>query len=836
MSVKNITSLAGVVTVQPAAAVKQLPKPTAQKTGFFSGLFESKKVEQLATNPLAKPQAQAPEAPKVEAPKVEPKKAFDPASMVLVQNLLKDTSRSTFDKLKSLLPIPESLTSIVNMFLGKGTKANVKVGLENGAVNLTADVKMPALGIQGTAVLSLPMTAQPASDITEFHPLIVDKLSKALNPLLSDEQQVKELIKLISTLPSEVLKFHWSNGSANIIITLPNGASINLNLTLPTSEESAETPDIVRTLLKTILKENYAGIETFLSRDMIFNWDGSTSRFEIRFPQQLALHIEKISSIDIANPILSKLVAAVGKDSTIIIPPNIRGTVDFKNPSIQFDKGTTFVVKNAPIPDITIDRISYDPTAEKMFLTLKTSWLVIPDALLRNLEIDLKDSPKKAPKKDAIEKPNIVKYAFVPVETKDVARPETAHLVADKPKISVFESLKKMIKIPEALEPLIGIFFADQTKLDVNVGIEDNLTVSVNNLNIPKLGLVGKASLSIPAVPANTEEQAPVELHPQIEHLIETLIGQPNSEEEFALMGNLIDLALTMPNQNMHMRWEGGIGMAQLVVTLPGGMLLTLDLDVQKIQGKNDPLMAQFLEILDNELVVPKDESPLYYRQTRLLKVLDTVAADDPRRAQILEVLQTNTDKDILRSELAKIIEKDILRTKLTEILGSQFAADIEPLLSQSFTFNWDGKTKQFSIKFLKEQKLHIKSLKFKKAEGFFGPVINFFRNIVEGLMKNSMITLPKEIRGSVDLANAKINFYKGTSFYIGMKRAGLRLVSFARENWIDIGIKCIGGHMIDIDRTKSDLDKSRTRIAIVDRAPKKPRIAAHAGRVRNHD
>ncbi len=63
----------------------------------------------------------------------------------------------------------------------------------------------------------------------------------------------------------------------------------------------------------------------------------------------------------------------------------------------------------------------------------------------------------------------------MPINTKDVALPETSVDPTPKPTISVLESLKQMIKIPEALEPLIGIFFADQTKLDVNLGIEDNL-------------------------------------------------------------------------------------------------------------------------------------------------------------------------------------------------------------------------------------------------------------------------------------------------------------------------------------------------------------------------
>ncbi len=58
-------------------------------------------------------------------------------------------------------------------------------------------------------------------------------------------------------------------------------------------------------------------------------------------------------------------------------------------------------------------------------------------------------------------------------------------------------------------------------------------------------------------------------------------------------------------------------------------MDLKLELDVQKIQGKNDPLMAKFLEVLDNDLVIPND------LQTKLLEVLNTDAANDPRHAQI---------------------------------------------------------------------------------------------------------------------------------------------------------------------------------------------------------
>lgn len=802
---KPNTSLIRAVSVQTN---KQLPKPTVKKPDFFSSLFQSKKAEQLPTNPLEQP---------IDAQKAEPQKGFDPITAIRVQNLLKDTSRSTLDKLKSLLPIPASLTPIIDMFLGKKTKAGVNVGIENNSLTLTADLKMPGQGIKGTAVLSLPMTAQPKKEsVTELHPALVGHLSKVLNPLLSEQQQVKELIQLISTLPSEAIQFSWSNGSANIVITLPNGATLKVNLALPISQESANTPDVLRTLLKSVLKENYTGIETVLRQDMIFNWNGSTSKFEIRFPRQLALNIKDIS-IDISNPILEKLINAVGNNSTIILPQSIRGSIDFKNPSIQFDKGTTFIVNNAPVPDITINRISYDPISEKLSLSLKTSWFLIPDAFLENIEIDLK---KDSSKQNDVTKPCIVNFECVPIDTnKYTAIAETKVAATTRETVSVFESLKKMVTIPAALQPVLGIFLADQTKLDVIVGIEDNLTVSVNNLNIPKLGLSGKASLSIPTQVQAEAEKTPVKLHPKIDKELAQLLSQElksGSLEETTLFTNLIDLALRMPNQNMQMIWEGGIGIAQLVITLPGGMLLKLELDVQKIQGKNDPMMAKFLEVF--ELEVPQGESRLYYHHTQLLEVLKTIPTNDPRRAKVHEVLRTNTDINTLRVELAKVIERDILRTKLTEILGSQIAADFEPLLAQTFNFQWNGETKEFSIKFLEQQEITIKSLKLRKG-GFFQ---NMLRKFVSWITKNRVVSLPKEINGKVNFETASVEFKKGTSFTIKTalgisKKVGLRLFSFARDNMIDVGFRCFGTQEIEVDTRKPEVES--TRIAINENA-----------------
>ena len=899
----------------------------------------------------------------------EPKTSLGPEIALVVQNFPGNTTRSTLDKLKSLLPIPKFLTPLINMFLGKGTNAHVKVSLEKGSLILKTAVNMPAQGIQGIAVLRLPVTAQAANDaVTELHPNIIDKLKQALKPLFSEGKQVKEIIKLIST--HKALKFTWLNGFAEIILTLPNGASLILNLVLSSSKNSETTPDILRTFLKSILKnKNYAGIETLLNQDMIFYWDGLTSRFEIRFRQQLALHIKEISSIDISNWFLRDLVTKIGNNSMIIIPQNIRGTIDFKNPSIQFDPETTFIVKNAPVPDITIDRISYDPDTEKMFLTLKTS--VIPDALLENIEIDMKDSPKK---------PLILDCAFVPVKTEDVIHPKTQAVVTHKPTISVFESLKQMIKIPKALEPLIAVFFADQTKLDVNLGIEDDLIVSVESFNIPKLGITCKAFLKIPTKPQ--KDKKPITLSREIEEIIDKLGGerlQPKSMEESALFCNLFHLALTIPNQNIRMQWEGDISKTTLFITLPGGMELTLELDVKEIQAEHDTLRTKLLEALDSQLKKEEGESEQSLLNNKLLDILYTFGKHDPRRAKVLTILDLSADKELLRAEFVKMPETDLLRTKLSEILGdlfaniepflsqtmnlewdgekknavlklpnlgatiqanifslgapvaaeenkktvelylqiieslaklispdsrpdsadlidliltmsnqdlvirctgdnkkafpgspscysppegkqlylsfslgagqhlrltldiqnieegndilctklaeifgAEFVADIEPLLAQNFIFIWDGKTKHFALTFLKEQDLHIKSMKFKRTSGFFGPLINPFMGICEWFTNDRMITLPKKIRGDIDIANASISFCEGTSFLIhtalGAKLAELQLVSFARENMIDIRFNCYGERIISFDRTTSNVEE--TRIAIVEKDP----------------
>lgn len=855
MSVNKTTAsaLASAVTVQAANPAKQIPAPTAIKRGLFSRLIG--RVEPLTSNPLAKPKTV--EAPKVEAPKVEPKKGFDPVTALRVQNLLKDTSRSTFEKLKSLLPIPESLAPIIDMIFGKKTKADVKVGIEKESFTFTTTLEMPGLGISsGTVILNMPLTAQAEETVTDIHPLIVDQLSKALNPKLSDEQQVKGLIQLLSTVPSQNLGLSWKNGFVRIHLNLPNGASLVLNLILPTSAlADVKTPDILRKILQSILKENYAGIETLLSQDVSINWDGSTSRFDIEFPKQLALHINEITQIDVVGSFGGFIAKLLGKNSTLIIPKNIRGTVDFKNSSIQFDKGTTFITMGVPFPNVTINTISFDPKDNEI------DEVTFDELLVRNYK--RKPAPKDASDKKketavADEKKVVVNYEFIAIDanpaqpaalpkTKVVqskAEIERATLVSKikekiagqpaptqpKPKaeeapkstVSVFESLKKMIKIPDALAPLIKIFFADQTKVDLNVGIEDNLTVSVNNLNIPRLGISGKASLSIPATVQANLETSPVQLHPKLNRELNKLLAQelnPSSLEEAALFNNLIDFALTMPNQNINMHWDGDNNRAQMAITLPGGMVLNLELNINKQKAEQDTLRASLLEALDSLDANPvaSDEEfkgwKQYQRIIALQKVVNTVGENDFRRAELLRVLGNHGDEKTLRAALVKVLERDVLRTKLAEVLGEQFDG-LEPFLKQTFAFNWDGKEKAFKITFGEQQFINLKSLKLKKG-GFFK---NMLRKFVNWMAGNKAISLPKEIRGKVNFEDASVTFEKGTTFVVRgplgiTKRVSLRTVSFARENMIDIKLRCFGTQNIPVDTTKSNVETASASI-----------------------
>jgi hypothetical protein len=325
-------------------------------------------------------------------------------------------------------------------------------------------VEIPGQKITGKASLQIPLTPPSVSDpMVQLHPAIVDFLSQAVASSQNDQSQ--EIVKLLSTLPSKDIDFFWSKGSATITITLPAGVILKLNLTIPSSEITS-SPDFLRAFLKSILKESYAGIESLLSQEIIFKFDGSTSRFDLQFAQQLALHIHELTLDN------SALLSFFGKDVIVVIPKTISGIINFKEPSIQFDCSSPFKVKKKVVAfDVTkefsLTKIAFNSAENKIALAFEG----LPD-----ITIDLNEP---AEKKTTPAGKNIVNFEFLPYTPRN---PQPKKVVADpvintavKPMISVFETVKKMIPIPPIFLPMIGTLLANQTKLDVKVEVEDNI-------------------------------------------------------------------------------------------------------------------------------------------------------------------------------------------------------------------------------------------------------------------------------------------------------------------------------------------------------------------------
>lgn len=763
MSVKSTTAI---VVQSPKEAPKMPPveKP-AEVTTPLAEFFNARKVQQLSTDTLAEPQTTP-----TPAASQQIEKQFQ------VQRWLQDTATSTLDKLKKLIPIPASLLPLIDVFLSKKSQYNVNVGIKDDCLTLGTTINMASEGIQGSAVLELPLTEQETTDqdsLVKMHPDILDMLHKAVEK----QENMNAILKILLMVPAQNIDFKWSDGVAIIKVGLANDARLVLNLKFPSQAESSQTPDFLRVFLKSILKQNYAGIETLLNKDVKFTWNGATSQFNIEFPDHFALRINKLENLSADLPsVLNELIAKLGSNTIIIPPKNIRGTIDFKNPSIQFEKGTTFEVKDAPIPDITLDRISWDPTKQKAFLTLKTSWTLFPDFLLQNIEIDLKEDPSKPKKTD--EKPTLFDFECITCEktAPKTAAPEQTQLtvVAARPMVSAFETVKKLIQIPAQFLPLVGTLFANENQLDVKVGIENDLKFA-GEVKLPHLGISGHAQISIPTA-AGSADPMPVKLHPKIDAALAKLIAQ--EAMEVTLINTLIDAVLTLPNQDISIDWQGDH--ATVITTLPGGVTLKLELDVQKRQAENDQLRTEILAAVD---VTSSDN-------TELVRIINTVGENDFRHDQLLKVVETTTDKAALKVELLKVLERDILRTKLVEVLGDQFP-NLAPLLTQTFSFKWNSEMKRFSINFLEQQEIKIKSLKLKKG----GLLQNILRKIVGWFSKNRSITIPKQIVGTVDFEKGTITFKKGSAFVLNgpwglSKKVSIRTVALQDDGKIDLGLR----------------------------------------------
>jgi hypothetical protein len=244
-----------------------------------------------------------------------------------------------FSQIQSFIKIPEAFASLMNMFFAKGSKLNANIDIQDN-IAFTTEVKIPGAGITGQASLTVPMT--PSSEDptpVNMNEGLLELLGEQLKSLGSDAEMDK-LLALLTMLPAQNIYVRWigSSNVAKIDMDLPGGAHLKLDLII-----SKEGNEIVRSLLKKILKDNYQGIAPLLLQDYALTWNGSSSRFKVEFVNQ---QIVRINTLKLKGEgFVQDLVAKLIKNSTIVLPQVMSGTVNLEKASVTFDQGTEFVLK-----------------------------------------------------------------------------------------------------------------------------------------------------------------------------------------------------------------------------------------------------------------------------------------------------------------------------------------------------------------------------------------------------------------------------------------------------------------------------------------------------------
>jgi hypothetical protein len=540
----------------------------------WADFFYGKNVKKLDKDPL-----------KVKVAKEENQAEKKEEKVSQIRALLKEPI-SAFEKLKNLLSLPPSITPLLDMLLKKGTQLDVNARVEDQFMVFTTDVTIPGGSLKGKAKLQVPLAPQPTTDTpVELHPAVEKLLQSLLTPLVPKDQKTDEILKLLLTLPSQSISLTWVNGAADFGVTLPGGAVLKLTLEMPLQAQGKKGNGDFHAFLQTLLGENYKGIASLLSKDMIFTWDGSSSQFKIQFPQQIALRLNKL---EIENEGLASLL---GTNTTVVLPQALTGTVNFKDNSIEFGPGATFQIKKKfPLPDkdITIKKIAYDPVKNTIKLNLSTPFIV--DVDLPEITIDLNESKKPAPKKPAGK--SLIDFEFVPfdspvsVSAAPVKKQAVVKSAPAKPSVPVFETIKNLIKIPESFLPMIKKLFAGGTALDLKVGLSENITLS-SEIKLPDLGLTGHAQLIVPTKTPTAPDALPADLHPGIEKLLsQTLSSEIKDAKQ---LNEIMDLLLTLPTQDIHIDWRGAEHPASVILTLPKGMILKLDLKIPDTAKEGQP-------------------------------------------------------------------------------------------------------------------------------------------------------------------------------------------------------------------------------------------------------
>ncbi len=149
------------------------------------------------------------------------------------------------------------------------------------------------------------------------------------------------------------------------------------------------------------------------------------------------------------------------------------------------------------------------------------------------------------------------------------------------------------------------------------------------------------------------------------------------------------------------------------------------------------------------------------------------------------------------------------LLDKLLPEKAQELIPMITPLLGQSMTVIWDGKSSNVKLLFAAPQMLEINEVIIKK--------VGFLQKVVKGLTKNVKVELPQQIAVQVNLQTLEMKFEQATFKVrkgIISKKVVLERVAFnPQKKTLTIGIDCLGKHTIPIDLTTSNVDKVKAGI-----------------------
>ncbi len=478
----------------------------------------------------------------------------------------------------------------------------------------------------------------------QLHPLFTQQIENMVgSPHLAD---------LLLSLPMQTSSLRWDGekGEGFLVVNLPEGGKLQLEVALPGSNQ---LPPFLEGLLSAQLKGLYPTIQSILSENFTFIWDGKTSQFKLIFEKQEYITIQDIGLK--GKGFIKKIAEKLVRGTVIKLPPQITGTIDFANSSIQFGEKTHFDISN--VPKFDLDRLSYNPDTQELEFEVFL-WGFIPF----RQTIDLKQSR--------------VDRVALEIQSREVAKQaRKKEAVKRQSKPSLYAPLLK--KIAHGLPLMVP-------------QVKGNFTVDLHDGTRCKIGMELKGK---------EETVAKLKVHPLF-----------TSKLEGTMSSDLAELLLSLPTQASEVRWDGQNREANIVINLPEGGLIQLELNFPKETKEFPKLIEAFLKHQLKDLYTPVikpflsesfyfmwDGSIPYFRmkfndpQALRIKNLKLRSIDTPQQTNFLQRLKDYTKKitNAITEKFAKGKEIKLPTTIAAKVDFEDLSLTfLEPPFSEKVTFD----------------------------------------------------------------------------------------------------------------------------------------------------